>query len=89
MIFTAGGTEADNHAMRAIAGAPEAHHLDPFDRMLVAQALRLAATPPRPAIALAMRLKNAALPNIIVTGTGPLAPAGVTSVIWISTTIDG
>src|SRR5258706_11271651 len=28
-------------------------------------------------------------PNIISTGTGPLAFAGVTSVIWISTLIDG
>jgi hypothetical protein len=28
-------------------------------------------------------------PNIIITGTGPFASAGVTSVIWISTEIAG
>ena len=28
-------------------------------------------------------------PNIIITGTGPLASAGVTSVIWMSTVIAG
>ena len=43
----------------------------------------------RLAIMSAMRFRNAALPNIIITGTGPFALAGVTSVIWISTSIDG
>ena len=28
-------------------------------------------------------------PNIIITGTGPLASAGVTSVIWMSTVMPG
>ena len=33
--------------------------------------------------------RNAALPNMIITGTGPFAFAGVTSVISMSTLIDG
>src|SRR5437867_11735364 len=28
-------------------------------------------------------------PNMIMTGTGPFASAGVTNVIWMSTAIDG
>ena len=37
----------------------------------------------------AIRFRNAALPNIIITGTGPCAFAGVTNVISIFTLIAG
>src|SRR5205814_74116 len=43
----------------------------------------------RLAIISAKRCRKALLANIIMTGTGPLALPGVTTVIWMSTLIDG
>src|SRR5215467_3016160 len=45
--------------------------------------------PPRPPKFGRGALGSAAKPNIIITGTGPFASAGVTTLIWISTSIEG
>ena len=44
---------------------------------------------PRPGKVSGGALGSAARPNIIITGTGPFAAAGVTRLIWISTVIPG